>query len=72
LLVPLLVYAVAVAGQTVALVGAGGLIRAAAAAPLLVAAHIFYGAGFWRGLFTKLKPPGIKSDVPVQLEILGR
>jgi cellulose synthase/poly-beta-1,6-N-acetylglucosamine synthase-like glycosyltransferase len=72
LLAPLLLYAVAVAGQTVVLVRAGGLIRALAATPLLMAAHIFYGIGFWRGLFTKLKSPGIKSDVPVQLEMLGQ
>jgi cellulose synthase/poly-beta-1,6-N-acetylglucosamine synthase-like glycosyltransferase len=71
LLAPLLLYAVAVAAQTVVLVGAGGLIRAVAAAPLLMATHIFYGIGFWRGLFTKLKAPGVKSDVPVQLEMVG-
>jgi hypothetical protein len=37
-----------------------------------VETHVFYGIGFWRGLFTTLKPPGVKSDVPVKLEIFGK
>lgn len=38
-------------------------------APLIVLTHICYGLGFWRGLFTSLKPAGAaKSEV--QLEFL--
>jgi hypothetical protein len=36
-----------------------GIVRAVAAFPLLFATHIFYGIGFWRGLFgrvSKTKP----------------
>ncbi|HEY6166545.1 MAG TPA: glycosyltransferase [Verrucomicrobiae bacterium] len=36
--------------------------------PLIILTHMLYGLGFWRGLFTKLKPPGAPSNVPVTLE----
>ncbi|MBI3881106.1 MAG: glycosyltransferase [Verrucomicrobia bacterium] len=36
--------------------------------PLIALTHIFYGLGFWKGLFTKLKPPGVPANVPVFLE----
>jgi len=38
------------------------------ALPLVVLSHIFYGLGFWRGLFTRLKPAGEKPRVEVTLE----
>lgn len=68
--VPLAFYVFAVALQTVALVQRGGMIRSICAAPLMVSSHICYGLGFWRGLFTKLKPPGQRSDVPVKVEVV--
>ena len=37
-------------------------------APLVVATHVFYGIGFWRGLFTQLKAPGAKPATTVVLE----
>jgi succinoglycan biosynthesis protein ExoA len=37
-------------------------------APLILISHLFYGAGFWKGLFTKLKPKDQASDVEVSLE----
>jgi cellulose synthase/poly-beta-1,6-N-acetylglucosamine synthase-like glycosyltransferase len=61
-------YAVAVLGQTAVLVPRGSVLRAIAALPLIVLTHILYGWGFWRGLFTTLKPPGQQSPVPVKLE----
>jgi succinoglycan biosynthesis protein ExoA len=69
---PLLLYALVILGQTLALVPRGGLLRSFFALPFLVETHVLYGIGFWRGLFTQLKPPGVKSDVPVKLEVLSR
>lgn len=71
-LLPLALYALAILGQTLALLPRGGLIRSLAALPFLVETHICYGLGFWRGLFTRLKPPGVKSDVPVKLEFSSK
>jgi len=67
---PLLAYGLAVLGQTMLLISRGGFVRALKALPLLVLSHLLYGLGFGRGLFTKLKPPGERSDVPVKLEVL--
>jgi succinoglycan biosynthesis protein ExoA len=69
---PLLCYGLVILMQTLALIPHGGLIRSLCAGPFLVETHIFYGLGFWRGLMTKLKPPGVKSNVPVKLETLSR
>lgn len=71
-LVPLAAYGVALLVQVLALMPQGGWGRSCLALPFLVATHIFYGIGFWRGLFTKLKPPGGKSTVPVKLEFLTK
>lgn len=68
---PLLLYGLAVLLQAIALIPRGGLRRSLCAAPLMVLSHLIYGIGFWRGLFTKLKPPGEKSDVPVKLETVS-
>ena len=64
---PLGLYLLAVLAQTLASPSRrpGHLARVF---PLIVLTHVFYGLGFWRGLFTKLKPPGAVPDVPVQLE----
>ena len=67
---PLALYAVAVLVQTVALVPSGGLL-ALVALPWIVLTHLLYGAGFWRGLFTRLKRSGARTDVEVTLESLG-
>lgn len=42
--------------------------RSLAAAPLTVLTHVLYGAGFWRGLFTKLRAPGERPKTDVVLE----
>ena len=67
-LLPLAAYALALVAQTVALVPQGGVLRAVAAMPLMVLAHVMYGLGFWRGLFTRLRPPDPASPVPVTVE----
>jgi hypothetical protein len=67
---PLALYALAVLVQTVALVPQGGVVRAGSALPLIVASHLLYGLGFWRGLFTTLRKPGQRGEVPVTLETL--
>jgi succinoglycan biosynthesis protein ExoA len=69
---PLLLYALVIFGQTLTLIPKGGLARSFCALPFLVETHILYGLGFWRGLFTKLKPSGVKSNVPVKLETISR
>jgi len=79
-LLPLGVYALAVLGQSAALAFGGGkmneegaglavrMFRSLAASPLIVLSHLLYGFGFWRGLFTTLKPPESQAPVSVALE----
>ena len=67
-LVPLAFYALALLIQAAVLAKDGGIFKSLCAIPLMALTHILYGAGFWRGLFTKLKPPGQPSNVPVQVE----
>ncbi len=71
-LVPLVFYLLAVAGQGMALVPAGGWVRSLAAMPLVVLTHLLYGLGFWRGLFTSLVPAGQRRNVEVLLESIRR
>jgi glycosyltransferase involved in cell wall biosynthesis len=66
--VPLAVYFAAIILQTIVLMPAGGIMRSLLAIPLLVASHLFYGLGFWSGLFTKLNPVGNQPAVEVVLE----
>ena len=65
---PLAPYFLAVLVQTLASIPAKGFLRSLLAMPLLVASHVFYGLGFWRGLTTRLKAPGDKPTAEVQLE----
>ena len=66
---PLALYAVAVLAQTLA-TSSHCLFNAARVAPLIVVSHLFYGFGFWKGLFTRPqpKPP---EQVPVTLQIIS-
>ncbi len=68
---PLLIYFVATILQTLASMKNAGVMRAVLAWPLLVASHIFYGLGFWRGLFTKLDANANKVRTEVILETIG-
>jgi succinoglycan biosynthesis protein ExoA len=65
---PLAVYFAAIILQTLALMPAGGIVRSLLAMPLLMASHIFYGLGFWRGLFTKLETGSERPPPSVTLE----
>lgn len=67
-LAPLVGYALALGIQTLVSSVRKGLGRSVAALPLLVLTHLLYGLGFWRGLFTRLKPSIEKSAGPVELE----
>ena len=71
-LLPLALYAVVLLVQTAALMPRGGIYRSLCALPLMVLTHLIYGIGFWRGLFTKLKPVNVQSAVPVTLETVQR
>jgi len=65
---PLALYVAAVLAQTIVSALGKGFVRSGLALPLLVASHVFYGLGFWRGLFTTLKSPGEKRASEVLLE----
>lgn len=68
LLAPLAAYAIAVMLQTVALMVRGGFVAGLCACLLIMLTHVLYGFGFWRGLFTKLKPSTSGQSVPVQVQ----
>jgi cellulose synthase/poly-beta-1,6-N-acetylglucosamine synthase-like glycosyltransferase len=53
-ILPGLMYWPALIVQTLASVPKFGLARSVAAFPLLFATHLFYGIGFWRGLFGRV------------------
>ncbi len=71
-LVPLAFYGLAVLAQAVVLAAGGRVVQSFAATPLIVLTHILYGLGFWRGLFTTLKPRGPQQAPPVVLETVPR
>lgn len=68
---PLGLYLLTVVAQTLVSMTTKGFVRSLLALPLVVASHIFYGLGFWRGLFTALKPAGQKPAFEVQIETLA-
>jgi len=47
------------------------IFRSAAALPLVFLTPVLYGAGFWRGLFTRLKPPEGRPPTEVTLEYVA-
>jgi len=66
-LVPLAAYALAIIGQTLYSAAARNPFYAFFAMPLLTFTHIFYGIGFWRGLFTRLRPKtAVDSEVSLE------
>jgi cellulose synthase/poly-beta-1,6-N-acetylglucosamine synthase-like glycosyltransferase len=65
---PLAAYGLVVGWQTLASMGRKGFLRSLLALPLLVASHVFYGLGFWRGLTTRLKSPDEKPATEVKLD----
>ena len=64
---PLSVYTLAVVMQVVAL-DPMVIFSIPRLAPLIFMSHLFYGAGFIKGLFTRLKPKDQPSNVEVVLE----
>ena len=68
---PLALYALAVLGQTLASTFKKDFARAMPAMPLLVISHLCYGCGFWRGLFTTLRPSSAKPPPEVVVETLA-
>ncbi len=69
--VPVAIYALALAVQTTASVREHGWRRSLLAQPLLVASHLFYGCGFWLGLFTSLKRGADRPRFEVVLETIN-
>lgn len=69
---PLALYALVILLQGLVLVPRGGVVRSLCALPLIFLTHVLYGFGFWRGLFTKLKPPSQRASEPVKVEIISR
>jgi glycosyltransferase involved in cell wall biosynthesis len=65
---PLGLYAVLLLGHAIQLWRRHPWPRVWRAALLIVAAHCLYGAGFWRGCFTPLRPPGSKTTREVIVE----
>ena len=66
--IPLGLYLLCVLGLAVASIPAHGLARSLAAMPLFAMTHLFYGLGFWRGLFTPLRGKAERQQVEVALE----
>jgi hypothetical protein len=67
-LAPLGLYLVAVSLQTLASKKTYGREKSLRAFPLIISTHLFYGIGFWRGLFTRLRSAGGPQDPEVFLE----
>lgn len=66
--IPVGIYLLAVLAQALALMPRGGVVRSICAIPLIFLTPILYGVGFWRGLFTTLKPTDTLPKPPVALE----
>jgi hypothetical protein len=67
-LAPLGLYGLFILRQTIVSIHDHGLTKSLFAAPLIVLTHIAYGLGFWRGLFTRLKPAQPRSRTEVVIE----
>ncbi len=68
----LAIYAGAVLLQTAFSIRRRGWVLAVAAAPWVVLTHLLYGAGFWRGSFTRFNSGRPPASVDVRLETVGR
>jgi succinoglycan biosynthesis protein ExoA len=70
-LLPLAVYGAALLAQAAVLVPQGGFFKSLAAMPLMFLTHVIYGAGFARGLFTRLKASPDRPKTEVVLETVA-
>jgi hypothetical protein len=64
---PLALYGLAVIVQTLVLRGPSGRPQLWVA-PLILLTHLLYGAGFWRGLFTRVVKPSAERVSGIILE----
>lgn len=71
-LIPLTFYVVALLVQAVVLLPQGGIAASLCAIPLMFLTHVIYGAGFARGLFTRLKASPDRPKTQVVLETVPR
>lgn len=72
-LIPLSLYGLALLGQAAVSAAQRGIGLALLALPLVLATHIFYGLGFWWGLFTRPKPSAaVSAEVRVDRVDLWR
>jgi succinoglycan biosynthesis protein ExoA len=66
--IPLLLYLLCVLAQAAASFPRHGFARSLAAMPLILLTPVFYGLGFWRGLFTRVGGKSARPAVDVALE----
>ena len=66
--IPLLAYFVLVLIQASVILPRGKFIWLPAQVGLIFLSHVFYGLGFWRGLFTKPRPPSRETTAEIKLE----
>ena len=66
------IYGFAVIIQGAVLACGGQTLASLGAVPLIVLTHILYGVGFWRGLFTRLKPSSPATQTHVLVEVVPR
>ncbi|HEY2952843.1 MAG TPA: glycosyltransferase [Verrucomicrobiae bacterium] len=68
---PLGLYALVVVAQTIVSILSKGVLRSLLALPLVMITHVFYGLGFWWGLFTRLRGPTDQPPTEVVLETIS-
>ena len=67
-LLPLMLYLLVLAGQTINVAARSNLVLAVLALPLLFLTNLLYGLGFWRGLFIKIAPPPPVAEKDIRCE----
>ena len=65
---PLVIYLLAMVGQTLISIRSAGAACAVLAMPLLVVTHLFYGVGFLSGIFRAPDRAAARTSPEVQLE----
>ncbi|HKW29870.1 MAG TPA: hypothetical protein VJT54_11070, partial [Verrucomicrobiae bacterium] len=67
-LLPLILYLLVLAGQTINVAAQSNPGLAMLAMPLMVLTNLLYGLGFWRGLFIRIKPPPPVAEKDIRFE----
>ena len=65
---PFVLYLLVLFAETAGSVFRAGLMKGLWACPLILATHLCYGAGFWRGLFTRIGEARARPSTEVTLE----